>query len=233
MTHKHLLLKLNDGISDTTPAVVNEVKILQEALKKLNFLGANESIDGKFGPKTSAAVKSFQEKNSLIQDGIVGQNTWAILEGVSPSEIEIIPRPSPNGGASGKPTIGGFINSPFQPSNRPNHRGVDIAVPSGTPVLAVANGTVHNIETSCIVGNKQCGGGHGNFVYIHHPGQTYHETRSAHLTSVLVSPGQKVTKGQQIGTVGNTGNSQGPHLHFEVLVDGTHVNPEHHIPQIV
>lgn len=100
MAHKHILLKLNDGISDTTLEVVNEVKTLQKCLIKLKFLGANES-DGKFGPKTEAAVKSFQGKHSLTPDGIVGRNTWATLAGVSPSEVEIIPRPSPSNGSGG------------------------------------------------------------------------------------------------------------------------------------
>ncbi|GBF78618.1 peptidoglycan DD-metalloendopeptidase family protein [Aphanothece sacrum] len=232
MTRKHIVLKFNDGITDTTSQVVSEVKILQQVLKDWGVLDPNESIDGKFGNKTLEAVKLFQDKKSLQKDGIVGQNTWAALLKVSPSEIEIIPRSTSSG--SGKPTNGvGSISSTFRPSNRPNHRGIDIAVPSGTPIFAVANGTVVGIETRCKVGDTNCGGGHGNFVYIKHSGQDFQETRSAHLTSVSVSPGQTVTKGQQIGTAGNTGNSTGPHLHFEILANGTHVNPLNHINPIV
>ncbi|MGJ5634238.1 glycoside hydrolase family protein [Nostoc sp. CALU 1950] len=96
MTHKHLLLKLNDGIFDTTPEVINEVKILQQSLKDWEILSANELIDGKFGSKTEQAVKLFQRKHSLKEDGKVGQKTWAVLLKVSPSEVEIIYRP--NGG---------------------------------------------------------------------------------------------------------------------------------------
>ena len=70
MTHQHILLKLNDGIFDTKPEVVNEVKRLQQTLKDWGTLAANESIDGKFGPKTDEAVKRFQGKHSLTQDGI-------------------------------------------------------------------------------------------------------------------------------------------------------------------
>lgn len=93
MAYKHILLKLDDGITDTTPEVVEEVKRLQQLLKDWGTLSADEAIDGKFGPKTQQAVKLFQEKRSLSQDGIVGQKTWAALLKVSPSEVEIIPRP--------------------------------------------------------------------------------------------------------------------------------------------
>ncbi|GBF78619.1 phage tail tip lysozyme [Aphanothece sacrum] len=110
MTRKHIVLKFNDGITDTTPAVVSEVKILQQVLKDWGVLDPNESIDGKFGNKTLEAVKLFQDKKSLQQDGIVGQNTWAALLKVSPSEIEIIPRSNPVQG-----------NSPFSGNKRLIH----------------------------------------------------------------------------------------------------------------
>jgi hypothetical protein len=104
MAHKHILLKLNDGINDKTPAVVKEVTTLQTVLKDWGELGAKD-IDGQFGNKTDKAVKDFQGKKSLTPDGIVGKNTWAALLKVNPSEVEIISRP--NGGGSG------HGNSPF------------------------------------------------------------------------------------------------------------------------
>jgi len=104
MAHKHILLKLNDGINDKTPAVVKEVEILQTVLKDWSELD-KQDIDGKFGNKTDKAVKDFQGKKSLKVDGIVGKNTWAALLKVNPSEVEIISRP--DGGGSG------HGNSPF------------------------------------------------------------------------------------------------------------------------
>jgi hypothetical protein len=104
MAHKHILLKLNDGINDKAPAVVAEVKILQTVLKDWGELDAND-IDGQFGNQTDKAVKDFQGKKSLTPDGVVGKNTWAALLKVNPSEVEIISRP--DGGGSG------HGNSPF------------------------------------------------------------------------------------------------------------------------
>jgi len=93
MAQKHILLQLQEGISDTTPAVVDEVKRLQKWLKEWGMLGPREAVDGKFGNHTNEAVKSFQQNQSLQVDGKVGQNTWAALLKVSPSEVEIIHRP--------------------------------------------------------------------------------------------------------------------------------------------
>ncbi|MEA5537001.1 phage tail tip lysozyme [Crocosphaera sp. XPORK-15E] len=115
MTIPHIVLKFNDGITDTTSQVVNEVKILQKSLKDWGVLAANESIDGKFGNKTLEAVKLFQDKKSLQQDGIVGKNTWAALLKVSPSEIEIIPRSGSGNGGSG------HSKSPFSGNKRLIH----------------------------------------------------------------------------------------------------------------
>jgi murein DD-endopeptidase MepM/ murein hydrolase activator NlpD len=90
------------------------------------------------------------------------------------------------------------------------HHGVDIAYRTGTPVLATAAGTVKE------VGFDQ--DGRGRFLLIvHGPGI---ETYYAHLEEVAVSPGTTVTAGMIVGTLGNTGVSTGPHLHYEIRVDG-------------
>ncbi|MFM9052908.1 MAG: M23 family metallopeptidase [Bacteroidota bacterium] len=95
------------------------------------------------------------------------------------------------------------------------HTGMDFTSPTGTPVYATGNGVVRRAENS--------GNGYGIHIIIQH-GYGY-ETLYGHLSQLLVTPGQKVTRGDKIGLVGNTGASTGPHLHYEVLKDGIHVNP--------
>lgn len=95
------------------------------------------------------------------------------------------------------------------------HRGVDFAVPIGTPVLSVGDGEVIRV-------NKNGGSG-GNYVAIRH-GRQY-MTRYMHLSRVLVTQGQKIKRGQRIALSGNTGRSTGPHLHYEIWNNNLAVNP--------
>ena len=98
------------------------------------------------------------------------------------------------------------------------HTGVDIGMPEGTEILAGHDGTV------TLAGNA---GGYGLCVAIE--GEAYEghtlTTKYGHCSQILVSAGQEVKAGDVIAKVGNTGNSTGPHLHLEVLVDGQYLNP--------
>jgi murein DD-endopeptidase MepM/ murein hydrolase activator NlpD len=119
-----------------------------------------------------------------------------------------------------KPISGGRLTSGFGKRNRPTkgassyHKGVDWATPVGTSVVASSSG---------VVTRAGWGSGYGYCVYIRHPDGR--ETRYGHLSKVLVSVGQSVSQGQRIALSGNTGVSTGPHLHFEILVGGSQVNP--------
>jgi murein DD-endopeptidase MepM/ murein hydrolase activator NlpD len=95
-----------------------------------------------------------------------------------------------------------------------HHAGIDIAVERGTPIAAAGPGTV------VFAGRR---GGYGNLVEIKH--QDGRLTRYAHAERILVSPGDVVRAGQTIATVGSTGRSTGPHLHFEVSDGGAAVDP--------
>lgn len=115
---------------------------------------------------------------------------------------------------------GGAITSGFGWRNPPIedgselHQGIDIAVEIGTPVVATADGEVVKSGVA---------GGYGNLVQINHGNGI--ETLYGHNSQLAVSVGQKVKKGQVISYVGSTGVSTGPHVHYEVRVNGNAINP--------
>lgn len=128
--------------------------------------------------------------------------------------------PSPSGSGSFSWPVTGTITSPFGWRSNPFgggpefHQGLDIAAPSGTTVTAAASGTVIM---------AQWYGGYGNYILIDHGGG--YSTGYGHLSAMYVSSGQAVTRGQAIGAVGSTGQSTGPHLHFEIRIAGKPVDP--------
>ena len=96
------------------------------------------------------------------------------------------------------------------------HAGEDIGAPSGTPILAADSGVATVIPDN--------GNGYGNYIMINHGGGRV--TLYAHMSAFAISGGATVTQGQVIGYVGSTGNSTGPHLHFEVRVNGATTDPK-------
>ena len=113
--------------------------------------------------------------------------------------------------------FGGRV-SPITGKWQGGHKGMDIASGKGNPVIAAASGTVVKSYLSS---------SYGNYIVISHGGGLM--TAYAHMTRRLVSVGDTVAAGQQIGTVGSTGNSTGNHLHFEVYENGTGVNPRNYV----
>ena len=107
----------------------------------------------------------------------------------------------------------GYREQPL-PGASTNHKGMDFAAPTGTPIYAAAAGTVVTARYS---------GNAGNMIVINHGDGIV--TIYMHCHAMYVTAGQKVTKGQNIAIVGNTGNSTGPHLHFQVELNGVPVNP--------
>ena len=114
-----------------------------------------------------------------------------------------------------------------------NHTGIDLGATNDRKVFANSDGVVEQIQTG--IPNAQGSTGmrsYGNMILLKHPNGT--KTRYAHLAQVLVKVGQQVKAGQQIGVQGNTGNSYGTHLHYEVYNSkGTRINPQPYIQTAV
>src|SRR5437763_398531 len=113
-----------------------------------------------------------------------------------------------------RPSSSSSRSDPFE-HGAAMHPGIDLAGSYGTPIYATADGTVLRAGWNS--------GGYGNLVEIDHGrGIT---TRYGHMSAILVSAGQHVTRGEQIGRMGSTGRSTGNHLHYEVRIDNRPVNP--------
>lgn len=142
---------------------------------------------------------------------------------------------SSSGGSAGAPVISGngtfahpcpagYVSSTFGYRTQPiagastNHKGIDFAAATGTPIYAAAAGTV---ISAGYAGNA------GNMLVINHGNGLL--TYYMHCSKIYVSAGQTVSRGQNVATVGTTGNSTGPHLHFQVMLNGTPVNPANYL----
>lgn len=165
------------------------------------------------GHRKVIAVVTFENDKEIAKDIIKEEVTYEAVPKIVERGTKIPPTYI-------KPIAGGRLSSGFGRRNRPTrgastyHKGVDWATPTGTAVNASCGGTV---------AKAGWGSGYGYVVYINHPDGR--QTRYGHLSKVLVSAGQTVTQGQKIALSGNTGVSTGPHLHFEILINGSQVNP--------
>jgi murein DD-endopeptidase MepM/ murein hydrolase activator NlpD len=115
----------------------------------------------------------------------------------------------------------GIRSNPFGGSGLETHKGQDISAPMGTPVKAAADGSV------VIAGWQK---GYGWVVYIDHGNGI--STRYGHLSRIDVTVGQMLKQGEQLGLVGSTGRSTGPHLHYEVRINGQPTSPIHYLPAL-
>lgn len=115
----------------------------------------------------------------------------------------------------------GTRSNPFGGSSIEFHKGQDIAAPIGTPVSATADGII------TVAGWQR---GYGWVVYIDHGNGI--STRYGHLSRIDVEVGQTIKRGEQLGLVGSTGRSTGPHLHYEVRINGQPVSPLLYLPQL-
>jgi murein DD-endopeptidase MepM/ murein hydrolase activator NlpD len=175
---------------DTVTSIAKKYKADTDDIAKFNGIAPDAKLavgDTLLVPEGEIALAPITPKKSTTVKGKI---------------LERYTNTTPDGFLT-RPVIGGTRTQGIH-----GHNGIDIAATPGTPVLASAGGTV----AAAKVGGYN--GGYGNMIIIIHPNNV--QTVYAHLRSVNVVSGQTVAQGEQIGTVGNTGRSTGPHLHFEV-----------------
>jgi murein DD-endopeptidase MepM/ murein hydrolase activator NlpD len=178
-------------------------EVTASELKKLGLSLPAEGARGVGGPFESVGNTTFKalfkswKKLDQLQDGVIA-----------------IPSDKPVKSGASFTSAFGVRSDPFRGSAA-MHPGIDLAGAVGTPIYATADGTVLRSGWNS--------GGYGNLIEVNHGrGIT---TRFGHLSSILVSPGEHITRGQVIGRMGSTGRSTGSHLHYEVRIDGRAVNP--------
>ncbi len=165
----------------------------------------------------SFTSKNGDTTNTVALSETVQQNpvNKVVARGAGAPKVQVAMASRGSGVASGFIwPLHGPIASPFGYRHGRLHTGIDIDAPTGTPYVAALSGTVIA---------AQWDGGYGKMILVDHGNGVV--TRYAHSSAFLVSVGQHVSQGQPIGRVGTTGNTTGPHLHFEIILNGTPVNP--------
>ena len=162
------------------------------------------SIDGGYGSHAQAAVRRFQAWAGLPADGVAGAGT-----------LRALARPIPRSPIYLIAPLRWRIGDVFGPRANRFHTGLDYPAPAGTTVGAAGRGRV--------VFAGWDSGGYGNLVVIEHPRGV--RSMYAHLTRIAVRQGSSVVAGNTVGSVGSTGISSGPHLHFELRLAGAAIDP--------
>ena len=182
---------------------------LGQSATGLEMLGSSanssaNSSDDIFSALLSPSLSQAATPNMAQLEGLLTLRLLQAIERLLPSQPSAAAAPP-----AGLPAAG-----PISQTFHPGHTGIDVAVPVGTPLHATMSGQV----TYAGWNNE----GYGNLVIVENG---RYRTYYAHLDSIPVTVGQKVETGAVVGLSGNTGHSTGPHVHYEVRVDGTPVSP--------
>jgi peptidoglycan hydrolase-like protein with peptidoglycan-binding domain len=172
------------------------------------------AIDAVFGPMTDVALRNFQRAYGLSADGLAGPATISALRRGSASRGTT---PVANGPVRLLRPVPGRIGDRFGAprSGRRTHTGLDFPVQAGTQVGAAGVGVTEFAGWNT--------GGYGNLVVVRH--RLGYTTWYAHLSIITTWRGEQVTGGTRLGYVGSTGNSTGPHLHFELRRNAVPIDP--------
>lgn len=195
------------------------VRTQQQRIARIELLASKRGLAGKRAREQNALASTREQKAVLISEA----NALAAEDARIRAQLAAAQSTRASSGAATDTTpsahgliwpVSGPVTSPFGYRWGRLHAGIDIGVGYGTPIHAAASGTVVLAAWT---------GGYGNYTCIDHGGGL--ATCYAHESSYAVSAGAHVSQGQVIGYVGNTGHSFGPHLHFEVRINGTPVDP--------
>jgi murein DD-endopeptidase MepM/ murein hydrolase activator NlpD len=209
------LRSAKDRIESTRDAIAVEERALADARQ------AVEDRQSKLVATRAEREEALEKINSVEEDldgdvSAIQGELAATLAGLGSAPLPAGPIQPGNGSGLIWP-VSGPVVSPFGMRWGQMHEGIDIAVPEGTPIRAAASGTV------VLQQGEAESGGYGNFTCIDHGGGL--STCYAHQSAFAVSAGQSVSQGDVIGYSGCTGHCFGPHVHFEVRVDGTPTDP--------
>jgi murein DD-endopeptidase MepM/ murein hydrolase activator NlpD len=232
-THRQAAKDQLDAASQLLAGQVSQQEELQRQLQAAIDLAIQSLDAAQTDTPAAAAARALLVKMktdavlALIEQAVWDQS--AVLQTVS------LPPIDPELSASGKllwPIPNAVVSQGFGPTSflfeasyagyAHFHTGIDLAVPLGTPVFAAADGVV--VQAGPMTDGSGGLVGYGNYVIVEHADGL--RTLYAHLMTWAVEPKQTVKRGQLIGLVGSTGNSTGPHTHFEVRVDNTPVDPD-------
>ena len=207
---------------ETAEGIIKELKEKESTnIDNLQILEKYQTELKNFVTKEEAVASLYKEKIVIKPKVTVASNVSTARNTGSVSTSTNISQTKVSLGITLIKPVSGMISSRFgaRSSIRSSaHTGLDIATSKGTPIAAAASGTVS------FAGYK---GSYGYLVVITHANgvQTYY----GHCSQLYVSAGDKVSQGSKIAAVGSTGNSTGPHLHFEVRVNGVAYNPQNYL----
>lgn len=206
------------NVDNQEKAYVSTYEEAEKVVNELKNKNSNNKDKLSILEKYETELKEFTTVEKCVADlyvkKVVKQTSYAVAAGVNSSSKKV------NLGISLIRPTSGVVTSRFGSRWGSTHKGLDIGAPKGTPIKAAAAGTV-------TVAQYGYSGGYGNYVILSHGNGV--QTVYAHCNTLNVTVGQKVSQGELIATVGNTGRSTGNHLHLEIRVNGVAQNPQNYL----